>query len=73
MPIKLSFKDWVYKIYFKIIHWNIVLFFLPIIQYKGCQKEEHSMEINLVILGQPILLSFDQENYFDIKCNSNSC
>ena len=43
-----------------------------IIQYNGCQKEEHSMEINITSLGQPIQSSNDQEKYFAIKCNFKS-
>ena len=72
MLIKLLVKDWVYILYFKFIYWYIVLLYLDIIQYNGCQKEEHSMEINIASLGQPIQSSNDQEKYFAIKCNFKS-
>ena len=42
---------------------------LAIIQYNGCQKEEHSKEINLANLEQPVQWSIIQEKYFAIKCN----
>ena len=42
---------------------------LAIIQYNGWQKEEHSMEVNLVSLWQPVQSSIDQGKYFAIKCN----
>ena len=45
---------------------------MAIIQYNGNQTEEHLVEIKLVILGQPIQSSIDQENYFPIKCNLKS-
>ena len=46
---------------------------LAIIQYNGCQKEEHSMEVNLVSLWQPVQSSIGQGNYFAIKCNFKRC
>ena len=45
---------------------------LAISQCNGCQKEEHSMKINLV-LWQPVQSSTDQGKYFAIKCNLREC
>ena len=46
---------------------------LAIIQYNGYQKEEHSMENNLVRLWQPVQSKIDQGRYFANKCNFERC
>ena len=38
--------------------------FLDTIQYNGCQKEEHLMDINIASLRQTILSSNNQKKHF---------
>ena len=55
---------YIYIIYFKVVHWYIVITFLDTIQYNGCQKEEHLMDINIASLRQTILSSNNQKKHF---------
>ena len=43
---------------------TVVITFLDTIQYNGCQKEEHLMDINIASLRQTILSSNNQKKHF---------